>query len=62
MIYKRGAVYWYEFRIAKIRHRGSTGLKNKRAAQEFHDDLQARKKREANGLEVQIQSKQTMSC
>jgi len=58
MIYKRGAVYWYEFRIARVRHRGSTGLKNKRAAQEFHDDLQARKKREANGLEVQIQSKQ----
>jgi len=54
MIYKRGEKYWYEFRIAKIRHRGSTGLKNKRAAQEFHDDLQARKKREAKGLETTI--------
>ena len=54
MIYKRGEIYWYEFRIAKIRHRGSTGLKNKRAAQEFHDDLKARKKREAKGLDVTI--------
>ena len=59
MIYKRGAVYWYEFRIAKIRHRGSTGLKNKRAAQEFHDDLKARKKREANGLETTITNHHT---
>ena len=54
MIYKRGEIFWYEFRIAKIRHRGSTGLKNKRAAQSFHDDLKARKKREAKGLDVTI--------
>jgi integrase len=60
MIYKRGEVYWYEFRIAKIRHRGSTGLKNKRAAQEFHDDLKARKKREANGLETTITNGKTI--
>lgn len=40
----------------KVRYRGSTGLENKRKAQEFHDDLQARKKREANGLETTITS------
>ena len=60
MIYKRGLKYWYEFRVAKVRYRGSTGLTNKRAAQEFHDDLQARKKREANGLEVTITKSKTL--
>ena len=57
-IYKRGEVYWYDFRVARKRERGSTGLKSKRAAQEFHDDLKARKKREANGLEVTITNDQ----
>jgi len=56
MIYKRGKVYWYDFRVKKVRYRGSTSLENKRKAQEFHDDLQARKKREANGLETTITS------
>ena len=39
MIYKRGEFWWYEFRVAKIRYRGSTKSKKKRNAQEFHDDL-----------------------
>lgn len=53
-IYKRNDIYWYDFRVAKKRWRGSTGEINKRKAQVFHDDLQARKKREALGLEVTI--------
>ena len=56
MIYKRGEIYWYDFRVNKQRHRGSTGLKSKRAAQEFHEDLKERKKREARGLETTITS------
>ncbi|MGH9353140.1 MAG: tyrosine-type recombinase/integrase [Terriglobia bacterium] len=31
-IYKRGSVYWYEFRFEGRRHQASTGLTNKRAA------------------------------
>tara|TARA_Y100001963_G_scaffold89087_1_gene123098 strand:- start:10 stop:1101 length:1092 start_codon:yes stop_codon:yes gene_type:complete len=60
MIYKRGEIYWYDFRVNKQRHRGSTGLKSKRAAQEFHDDLKQRKKREARGLETTITSTHTI--
>ncbi len=57
--FKNGKIsddYYYEFRVNKVRYRGSTGLKNKRAAIEFHDDLKARKKREANGLDTTITS------
>jgi hypothetical protein len=60
MIYKRGKVYWYDFRVNKKRERGSTGLENKRAAIEFHDDLKARKKREAKGLDATITSSHTI--
>ena len=60
MIYKRGEIYWFDFRVNKQRHRGSTGLKNKRAAIEFHDDLKNRKKREAKGLETTITSDHTI--
>lgn len=60
MIYKRGKVYWYDFRVNKKRERGSTGLENKRAAIEFHDDLKARKKREAKGLDTTITSSHTI--
>ena len=53
-IYKRNDTYWYDFRVAKKRWRGTTGEVNKRKAQAFHDDLKARKNREALGLEVPI--------
>ena len=59
-IYKRNDIYWYDFWVAKKRERGSTGHVNKRKAQAFHDDLKARKKREANGLEVPIINKLTI--
>ena len=59
-IYKRNDIYWYDFRVAKVRHRGSTGEVNKRKAEAFHDDLKARKKREAKGLEVTITTKHTI--
>jgi integrase len=59
-IYKRNNTYWYDFRVAKVRHRGSTGEVNKRKAEAFHEDLKARKKREAKGLEVTITSNQTI--
>ena len=59
-IYKRGEVYWYDFRVAKKRERGSTGEINKRKAEAFHEDMKSRKKREANGLEVPIINKLTI--
>ena len=53
-IYKRGEKYWYDFWVNKKRERGTTGHVHKRKAQVFHDDLQARLKRVALGLEVTI--------
>ena len=60
MIYKRRKIYWYDFRVNKVRYRGSTGLETKRAAIEFHDDLKNRKKREAKGLDPTITSEHTI--
>jgi len=59
-IYKRNEIYWHDFYVKKVRYRGSTGMVNKRKAQQFEDDLKARKKREANGLEVAITNQKTI--
>lgn len=47
-IYKRGGVWWY-YIVHKGRHRGSTGCREKAAAQRFHDELKAELWKEQRG-------------
>ena len=43
--------HFYDFRVDKVRYRGSTGESDKAKAEKFEADLKALKIREANGLE-----------
>lgn len=47
-IYKRGSVWWY-YIVHNGRHRGSTGYREKPAAQRFHDELKAELWKEQRG-------------
>ncbi len=47
-IYKRGEVWWY-YIVHGGRHRGSTGCRERKAAQRFHDELKAELWKEQRG-------------
>ena len=49
-LYKRGNVYWFDFRINGTRYRKSTGETKRRAAEDvLHDEKEKAKKGECSG-------------
>jgi integrase len=55
-IYKRGAVYWYEFEVDGTRHRKSTKQRNELDARQVEEAAMRRARRAAAGLEVATES------
>lgn len=48
-LYKRGAIWWYYIVHQGVRHRASTGYREKADAQRFHDELKAELWKERRG-------------